>query len=323
MRNLHFRHLVKGVLLAMLSLVFVSVAPAQVSVSSIAFGSPSIQFHRLQTVRLNLSGPAPAGTVAKVFDDSPYVSFPRDVPVPEGASFVDFKVYTGGYEFFTGTLSYPVNVVASTFGTAPASNSFEILPSQLWRFYGGGAVYGGDVFGGVVAATWDYGYPDVIVIHFGDDSALVSSPAPKALIYDFFEYETWVDVVYHSYPVAAPTTVTIWASSDGFRYTSSITLYPRPVLTALQVSPASVVGGSSSIGTVQMSFAGMGGRIDVTLASNSICALVPRSVSIPTGQSQASFTITTLPVTTTQIVTIRGRYHGYVRAGRFTVTPGG
>lgn len=323
MENLYLiRRRARG-LLAMLSLLLISLAPAQVSIQSITFASPSIHFHRLQTVRLNLSGPAPAGTVAKVFDDSPYISFPRDVPVPEGASFVDFKVYAGGYEFYTGTLSYPVNVVASILGTVPATNSFEILPSQKWRFYGGGHVYGGDTFGGVVAVTWDYGYPDYIRIHFGDDSPLVSSPAPIGLVYDFFEYESWVNVLYHSYPVAAPTTVTLWASSDGFRYSTSVTLYPRPVLTAINMNPATVVGGSSTVGTAQVSFPGDGGPIEVTLTSNSISASVPPSCSIPTGQSQSSFNITTLPVTSIQVVTIRGRYHGVIRTGRITVLPGG
>lgn len=323
MKNRQFPHrLNKRTLLTFLAFALASFVPAQVSVSSIAFTHPDgILFNRIQGVRLNLSGPAPAGTVAKVFDDSPYISFPRDVPVPVGATFVDFEVYSGGDQFFSGTGAYPVNVVASTFGTTPATNSFVIYPQQSWWF---GlyvtSVYGGDSFWGAVDSPFDW-LTDTIRIYFGDDSPFVSSPKAATVWWDFPYPQPPVMIRYYSYPVSQPVTVKLTASSDGFHREARVTLYPRPTLTGIQVNPPSVVGGTSTVGTAQLSFAGGAGAIPVELASNSPFATVPSTVSVPTGASFATFGIATLPVTTTQIITIRGRYRGIIRSGRFTLTP--
>lgn len=321
MRNHQIGRATKRSLLATLALALASLAAAQVSVTSIEFTNPGgITFNRIQGVRLNLSGQAPAGTVAKVFDDSPYISFPRDVPVPIGATYVDFQVYSGGDQFYTGQGSYPVNVVASTFGTAPATNSFAIYPQQIWWFGAPTAVYGGDSFHGYVDSPFNW-LTDTFVVHFGDDSPFVSSPSPRVLWWNFPVENPPIDLPYYTYPVSEPVAVKLTSSSDGFHINRTVTLYPRPVLSSIMVSPASVIGGTPATGTAQLSFAGLAGAIPVELASNSLFATVPASVSVPTGASFANFGIATLPVTTTQIITIRGRYKGIIRSGRFTVTP--
>lgn len=307
---------------SLLSMLLAAIGAAQaVSVTSISFTHPEgITFNRRQGVRLDLSGPAPAGTVAKVFDDSPYISFPRDVPVPEGATFVEFVVYSGGDQFFTGTGSYPVNVVASIGATPPARNSFQMFPQQSWFFDVPSQVYGGDTFWGSVDSRFDW-LTDSIPIRFGDDSPLVSSPKPVLVWWDFPIPNPPVMVLYHTYPVAQPTVVRLRSSSDGFHIDRFVTLFPRPMLTTVTITPESVSGGSKTSGRIQMSHPCRAGATPVELASNSTCATVPTSVAVPMDLDSVAFEIGTLPVSSTQIVTIRARYHNVIRAGRFTVTP--
>lgn len=298
-----------------------AVVAQPVSVTSITFTYPEgINFNRLQGVRLNLSGPAPAGTVAKVTDDSPYISFPGNVPVPEGATFVDFVVYSGGDQFFTGIGAYPVNVVAWIGSTPPATNSFQMYPQQSWFFFTPPNVYGGDRFEGLVGSSFNW-LTDTIVIGFGDDSPLVSSPRRAVVWWDFPIENPPVSVLYHTYQVAQATTVRLRASSDGFHQDRFVTLHPRPMLTSVLITPASVTAGSRATGRIQMSFPGHGGPIPVDLASNSPFATVPGSVTVPMDSDSVTFDIATLPVSTTQIVAIRARYHNVIRSGRFSITP--
>src|SRR5262249_37770485 len=68
----------------------------------------------------------------------------------------------------------------------------------------------------------------------------------------------------------------------------------------LAVSPATVVGGVSSTGTVTLTGAAPAGGASVDLASANAAASVSASVIVPAGSLSTSFTITTTPVSATQ-----------------------
>jgi hypothetical protein len=93
-------------------------------------------------------------------------------------------------------------------------------------------------------------------------------------------------------------------------------------LTSLAVNPSSVVGGSSSKGTVTLSAGAATGGVSVTLSSaNSAVASVPASVSVGPGSTSASFTVTTSSVTTTQVVGLTASLDGTDKTAAVTVTP--
>src|SRR6185436_8333403 len=70
-----------------------------------------------------------------------------------------------------------------------------------------------------------------------------------------------------------------------------------PTLSALSVSPSSVVGGNPSTGTVTLTAAAPSGGAVVSLSDNSTATSVPASVTVAAGSTSASFTITTTSVT--------------------------
>jgi hypothetical protein len=80
-----------------------------------------------------------------------------------------------------------------------------------------------------------------------------------------------------------------------------------PAVLSLSLNPATVTGGSSSIGTVTLNGAAPTNTLITLTSSNTAAATVPASVNIAQGSSTATFTITSKPVSTNTNVTISAK----------------
>jgi hypothetical protein len=94
-----------------------------------------------------------------------------------------------------------------------------------------------------------------------------------------------------------------------------------PVLATLTVSPSSVPGGGSAIGTATLSAAAPAGGAQVALSSNNHAATVPASVTVSGGATSATFTVSTSAVGAPTQVTISGSYGGATQTASLNVTP--
>jgi hypothetical protein len=95
-----------------------------------------------------------------------------------------------------------------------------------------------------------------------------------------------------------------------------------PTLSAMTLSPASVVGGNVSQGTATLTSAAPSGGLVVTLSSNApSTAAVPASITVAAGSNRATFAVSTTAVTASTSVTITGTGGGTTRAANLTVTP--
>jgi hypothetical protein len=93
-------------------------------------------------------------------------------------------------------------------------------------------------------------------------------------------------------------------------------------LSSLSLSPSTVVGGGTSQGTATLTSAAPAGGAVVTLSSgNPAVATVPSSVTVPGGSTSATFTVTTVAVTSSSTATVTGSYGGATRSATLTVTP--
>ncbi len=106
-------------------------------------------------------------------------------------------------------------------------------------------------------------------------------------------------------------------------HTISATFTAAPSLTGLALSPASVVGGSISQGTITLSAPASSGAL-VTLISNNppnnpSVVTVPASVIVEAGQTFASFTITTAPVSNPTSVTITATYDAVAQSATLAI----
>jgi len=92
---------------------------------------------------------------------------------------------------------------------------------------------------------------------------------------------------------------------------------------SLTLNPATVVGGSSSQGTVTLTGAAPTGGATVTLSSsNTAVAQVPANVVVAAGATSATFTITTSAVTTATSATISASYGSFSPSASLTVAHG-
>jgi hypothetical protein len=129
-------------------------------------------------------------------------------------------------------------------------------------------------------------------------------------------------------PTATDTNVTITASDGRYSFSNVLTVRavpPPPVLSGVSVNPSSVVGGSSSIGTVALS-APQSGATVVTLSTPAptTVARMPASITVPAGGTSASFTITTSPVTSQFNMNIFADLAGSPgQSALLLITPGG
>ena len=126
--------------------------------------------------------------------------------------------------------------------------------------------------------------------------------------------------------VGASTAVTISPSYAGATKTASLTVNPAPpppvTLSAISLSPTSVIGGNSSTGTVTLSAAAPSGGAQVSLSSsNTAVARVPSSVTVAAGATSATFTVSTSAVGASNAVTISASYAGATKTASLTVNP--
>ncbi len=112
----------------------------------------------------------------------------------------------------------------------------------------------------------------------------------------------------------------ITASFNGSSDTATLDVTPLTV-SSVSLSPSSVLGGSvNSTGTVTINGAAPTGGVTVTLTSgNTAAATVPASVVIAQGATSATFTVTSLVVTSTTPVVITGAYNGSSANATLTV----
>jgi hypothetical protein len=93
-------------------------------------------------------------------------------------------------------------------------------------------------------------------------------------------------------------------------------------LSAISVSPTSVVGGTTAQGTITLTDGAPSGGAVVTLSSaNTSVVSVPASVTVVAGASSATFGVNTSAVAANTGVTITATYGGVSRTATLTVTP--
>jgi hypothetical protein len=123
-------------------------------------------------------------------------------------------------------------------------------------------------------------------------------------------------------PVTVARTVTIAVSYLGSTQSASLTVNPAAsaALATLAISPDHVTGGSNATGTVTLGAQAPIGGTAINLQSSAVfVAQVPQFITIPQGQTSATFTIVTSHVTAPQTITITATAAGVGKTATLTV----
>lgn len=120
--------------------------------------------------------------------------------------------------------------------------------------------------------------------------------------------------------VAQLYSIDITASSLGASFVANLVISP-PTILSLTVSPSSVAGGASAIGTVVLNTPALKGGMTVTLKSSSASATVPGSLKIEAGKTSATFLVKTTAVATQTNAMITGLLGGVTQSTQLTISP--
>jgi len=122
-------------------------------------------------------------------------------------------------------------------------------------------------------------------------------------------------------PVTTRTAVTITATYNSVSVQSVLTVNPAS-LSAIKVSPASLVGTVAATATLTVSGLAPSGGTTIQLTSSDPAATPPATVVIPAGQSTSSaFPIPTAMVPVTTSVTITATYSGISKTDTLLINP--
>ena len=230
----------------------------------------------------------------------------------------------GFFDIATAPVSAPTAVTISVSGGGVTLSHpltvYPSLPTLTGMTVSPGSVVGGNPATGMV--TLNGPAPAVGVhVNLGANQPLSASVPASVFIPAGASSATFPVTTFPSFLTSVQLSAQM---GDGFAF-SAITVNPTPptaALSAVTINPTTVVGGSSSTGTVTLSAPAPSGGAVVALSDNSSAATVPASVTVPAGASSRTFTVTTTTVTTSTSVTITGSYAASSRTVNLTVNPG-
>lgn len=241
---------------------------------------------------------------------------PSSVTLPAGATSASFTVTT-----FPVTSQFNMNIFADLAGSPGQQALLLITP--------GGSTIGkeltispSDVVGttsttGVVTLTGAAPSGGAVVTlskalaNGGTGTVPVTIPASVTVPAG----QTSVSFPIATSSVTATTVVRISAAYNGVTVNADMTVFTT--LRQLSFEPSNVVGGTTSTGTVTLGIAApSGGAVIPLSSSNTSLATVPASVTVPAGQTSATFTANTSAVTATTPVDVTATYDGVTVSGR-------
>ncbi len=282
-------------------------APALVSVN---FSPSSVVGGASSTGTIQLSGVAgPNGLIIGLSSSNSIASLPNSVLISSGQSSASFMVTTSAV-----TSPTPSTITASLSGK-PVTTVLTVVPVGLASIsLAPATVPGGSNTTGTV--TLNAPAPTRgLVVNLSANSPSVRLPASVTIAAG----KTSASFAAKTTAVSAQEAVRVTAKFGANSASTTLTVLP-PVLSKLSLAPSTVAGGTSSVGTVQLSGPAGAGGLVVKLSSNSAAAAVPASVTIRAGQSSATFKIETAGTAVDTTATISANANGQSLQAALSVT---
>lgn len=264
-------------------------------------GTPGIYGSKPGVGTVTLSTAAPTGGITvDLSSDSPALTVPSSVTIPEGMTSTTFDYTTSSVDTDTATV-----VTTGGGSVRSGSGNLSVLANKVVKVIGISINSLGTGLAEVrlaVPAAADYvvnltsedparlQVPDSVTVPAGKTSAKFSVTSLSAVI--------------------SSTGINVTATPSNGTKTATITVVPQAAIDNLSFSESTIVAGTSTTGTVLLAGpAPVGGQV-VTLTSNRGSVTVPSSVFIPPGETSANFTATstgTAPTSAIITATVNGQ----------------
>jgi len=263
---------------------------------------------------VSMSGIAPTGGLTVSLSSSlSQAILPATVTVPAGSKTAKFTITTSGVAVAA------TSIISATLGGITATTPLTIQPAILQAIsLFPASVVGGNSSSGTVALNGNAPFSGTVIkLSSNSKSAVVALAVtvPGGATFAVFKVSTAV--------VTKLTDAAITAAQGGANFTSTLQILPT-ALQAVTLSSPSVIGGSGTVVTGTVSFAGPvpgAGQTVLLSSSNGTVATVPASVRVPPGKSFATFVVSHLLVNSTQNVTIQALCAGFTQTVSLEVDP--
>ena len=288
------------------------------AVANIPFGLASINISPASvaggsgvTGYVYLNGPAPAGgATVNLSSSDPSTIVPATVSISAGYTYAYFPITT------TPVSAETTVAISAAYNNTSAAASLTVDPLKLsdLQVYPA-TVVGGNASTGYVYLNGPAPVGGLVVSLTSSNSAVTTPPTvtiPAGSTGNSFAITTAV--------VNASTTAAVTANCDGVSKTVTLTVNPLS-LSNFYISPGTVAGGNASTGYLYLNGPAPGGSASVQLSSSDPAVSMPASVSIPAGQSGASFPIATQAVATPIQAAIQASYSGASVTATLNVNP--
>ena len=300
----------------------VRAAPPPPLLQGVSVNPTSVVGGSSATGTVTLSAPQSAATVVQVsISDGSPASLPSNTPpcppssrchnvtVPAGATSANFTITTSPVTF-----QFNLNIFAHIPGNTGQSALLLITPggATTVRTLGvdptsmvGGASATGTV---TLTAAAPSGGAAVMLSRALSNGGAGAVPATVPASVTIAAGQTSANFAISSSSVTATTHIRVSATYGGSTLNADFTLFP---LLGQVMFEGNVPGGTPATGTVRLSAAAPSGGTVVALSSgNTSLATVPASVTVPAGQTTATFTAHTVSVTQTTAVPISASHAG-------------
>ncbi len=281
------------------TLTTLTLNPSTVSAGSISVG----------TVALGAAAPAGGILVTLASGTTSVATVPASVTIPAGSSSATFNINTNAALAAQGT-----SVISATYNgvklnqtltvTVLGVTSLSVSPNTVLGSMGstGTVTLSGNAPTGGTIVTLNSNSSSATI------PAAVTVPSGSAT----------ATFAISTNAVSAVTTATITGTLGSSSKNATLTINPA-VLASLSLAPNTLIGGSSSIGTVTLNGAAPTGGTSVVLSSSSASATPPASVVVPAGATSSNFTLTTVSVATTTTATISASQGGVTQTAPLTI----
>jgi len=273
-----------------------SVSSVTLNPTSVVGGNPS-----QGTVILNGAAPSSGAVIGLSSSNTSAATVPANVIVSAGLSAATFAVST------IAVGSNSSSAIGASYGSSSGSATITVLPTtpvvssvtlNPSNVVGGNSSQGtvtlsGPALSGGALVTLSSSNTSVATV-------LASVTVGAGLSSATFAISTSA--------VTANSSSNVTASYNSSSKTASVTVLP-PSVSSVTLNPTSVVGGSSSQGTVTLNGAApTSGAVVGLSSSNTSVATVPVSVTVASGLSSATFTVTTIAVASNNSSNITASY---------------
>lgn len=290
-----------------------TVNPLAVLLESVTLSPTTVTGGKTSSATVKLTAAAPAGglMVNLTSSNTAVATVPASVTVPAGATTAKATVTSGVLG------AQQVATITATAGGVNRTAALTVVPAALSLVSATPSpITGSKNATGKVTLTGAAPAGGIVVTLASSNAAIAATPASVTVAAGAsaatFTITTKV--------VTADAAVMISGAYSGVTKTATLTVIPA-VLANLTVAAHPVCGCKPTTAAVTLTGAAPTGGATVMLSEMHPNATLPVSVVVPAGATNATFTISTTAVSTSQVGTVTAAYGGVARNVNLTVRP--